>query len=116
MKRGEVWYVDLEPTKGAEANKTRPVVIVSRDANNQAVAELGLGVVTVVPMTSNTSRVYPFEVLCPQSASGPPRASKAQIPQLRAIDAARFQEVAGRLDAATMRQIDAALKLHLAIE
>jgi mRNA interferase MazF len=103
----------LAPSRGSEADKTRPAVIVSRDANNQAVEELGLGVLTVVPMTSNTNRVYPFEVLCPASSTGLAADSKAQIPQLRAIDVSRLSEAAGRLDAAALAQIDAALRLHL---
>ena len=113
MKRGDVWYTNLEPAIGVEADKTRPVVIVSRDANNEAVAELGRGVITVVPMTSNTSSVYPFEVLCARSQTGLPRDSKAQIPQLRAIDVSRLREAAGHLDARTMYEIEAALRLHL---
>ncbi len=61
MKRGEIRYADLSPTVGAQGNerpnKRRPVLIVSNDANNR-----GASTVTVLPITSNLTRVYPFEV------------------------------------------------------
>ena len=63
MRRGEIRLVDLEPVRGAEANKTRPAVIVSNDGANATAQRLGRGVVTVVPVTSSTERVYPFQVL-----------------------------------------------------
>ena len=63
MRRGEVRFVDFEPIRGAEANKTRPAVIVSNDGANATADRLGRGVVTVVPLTSNTERVYAFQVL-----------------------------------------------------
>ena len=53
MRRGEIYYADLSPTVGSEINKRRPVLIVSNDANNRAAST-----VTVLPITSNTSRVY----------------------------------------------------------
>ncbi len=57
MKRGEIYHADLSPTVGSKTNKRRPVLIVSNDANNRAAST-----VTVLPITSNTSRVHPFEV------------------------------------------------------
>lgn len=58
MQRGEIRLVDLEPVRGAEANKQRPAIIVSNDGANITAQRLGHGVVTVVPVTSNTNRVY----------------------------------------------------------
>lgn len=60
MRRGEIRWVDLDPEHGAESNKRRPAVIVSNDGANAAAGRLGRGVVTVVPVTSNTKRVYPL--------------------------------------------------------
>jgi hypothetical protein len=54
--------VDLEPARGSEANKRRPAVIVSNDAANATATRLGRGVITVVPITSNVQRVYPFPI------------------------------------------------------
>jgi mRNA interferase MazF len=56
MKRGEIYYANLSPTVGSEMDKRRPVLIVSNDINNRAATT-----VTILPITSNISRVYPFE-------------------------------------------------------
>ena len=56
MKRGEVWWVDFERATGFEVRKTRPAVIVSNDASNGAMSR-----VQVVPVTSNTTKLYVFE-------------------------------------------------------
>ena len=83
MRRGEVRLVDLDPVRGSEANKRRPAVVVSNDRANAAAERLGRGVVTVVPLTSNTARVFPFQVLIPAEAGGLRIASKAQAEQVR---------------------------------
>ena len=87
MRRGEIRYADLEPHRGSEANERRPVVIVSNDGLNGAVRTLGRGVVTVVPLTSQTLKVHPFRL-------GPP---------------------ISRLSGALMASLDDALRLHLAL-
>ena len=86
MRRGEIYYADLSPTVGSEINKRRPVLIVSNEANNRAA-----NTVTVLPITSNTSRVYPFEILLSPQESGLPRVSKAQAQQIRTISKERLQ-------------------------
>ena len=115
MRRGEVWYADLEPAQGSEANKRRPVVIVSNDGANRRASDLGRGVLTVVPLTSSTSHVYPFQVVLAPEVSGLPRASKAQAEQVRAIDVGRLLGRVGRVNATVLAQLDAALRLHLGL-
>lgn len=115
MRRGEVRLVDLDPARGTEADKRRPAVIVSNDAANAAAARLGRGVLTVVPVTSNVERIYPFQVLLPAGASGLSRDSKAQAEQVRSLDAERIGEQLGRLPERLMASLDDALRLHLAL-
>jgi mRNA interferase MazF len=115
MRRGEVYLVNLDPSLGTEANKTRPAIVVSNDAANVVATRRGLGVITVVPVTSNVQRVYPFQVLLSQTEGGLDRASKAQTEQLRSIDVRRFGRRLGVLDAGTIRQLDDAIRLHLAL-
>lgn len=115
MRRGEVRQVDLEPTRGAEADKHRPAVIVSNDGANSAAQRLGRGVVTVVPVTSNVTRVYPFQVLLRASETGLRVDSKAQAEQVRSIAVERIGERIGVLTPRQMGKLDEALKLHLAL-
>lgn len=111
MKRGEIYYADLSPTVGAEINKRRPVLIVSSNASNRAAAT-----VTVLPVTSNVARVYPFEVLLLAKQSGLPKDSKAMAQQIRTVSRNRLHPgKAGELGRDLMEQVDAAIRLHLAL-
>jgi mRNA interferase MazF len=113
MLRGEIRLVDLEPVRGSEANKRRPAVIVSNDRANAIAARLGRGVVTVVPITSNTDRIFPFQALLPAAATGLQVDSKAQAEQVRSIAVERLGAVLGRVRADVMAAVDEALRLHL---
>lgn len=115
MRRGEICLVDLEPVRGSEANKRRPAVIVSNDGANISAERNGGGVVTVVPLTSNTSRVYPFQVLLPASESGLDRDSKAQAEQVRSVSYERVSERIGVVPPGLIFALDEALRLHLAL-
>jgi mRNA interferase MazF len=111
MKRGEIYYANLDPTVGSESNKRRPVLIVSNDINNRV-----SDVVTVLPITSNVSRVYPFEVLLDQAESGLPKNSKVQSQQIRSLAKQRLGGKAiGQLTDEKMSAIDAAMRLHLSL-
>lgn len=109
MKRGDIYYAHLDPTIGAEINKKRPVLIVSNNANNHHASTL-----TVVPITSNTSKVYPFEVLLEAKDSGLSKRSKAQCHQVRTVSKIRITgKKAGCVNLEIMVRVDSALKLHL---
>jgi mRNA interferase MazF len=115
MLRGEIRLVDLEPVRRTEADKRRPAVIVSNDGANTTVARLGSGVLTVVPVTSNISRVYPFQVLLPANQTGLRMDSKAQAEQVRAVAIQRVGPRLGKVPGGIMAELDEALRLHLAL-
>ncbi|AVH58724.1 type II toxin-antitoxin system PemK/MazF family toxin [Streptomyces dengpaensis] len=115
MKRGDIYLVDYEPVRGSEASKARPAVIVSNDAANEAVERIGRGVVTLVPLTTNTSRVYPFQVLLPAGEAGLLKDSKVQCEQVRALALERLLRPIGALPRQRMAEIDLALRRHLAL-
>jgi len=98
-----------------EANKRRPAVIVSNDGANVAAERTGQGVVTVVPVTSNISRVYPFQVLLPANLTGLEHDSKAQAEQIRSIAMERLGPAIGEVPQDLMFELDEALRLHLAL-
>jgi mRNA interferase MazF len=115
MRRGEIYLVDLEPASGSESNKLRPAVLVSNDAANRAAERDRRGVVTVVPVTSNTARVYAFQALLAAGDGGLAVDSKAQAEQVRSIDVARLRKRLGAVRADTLRRVDDALRVHLAL-
>jgi mRNA interferase MazF len=115
MQRGDIVWVDLDPARGTEANKRRPAVIVSNEGANQTARRLGRGVLTVVPVTSTTARVYPFQVLLPADRCDLARDSKAHAEQVRSIAVERIGPVIGQLPADLVDALDDALRLHLGL-
>lgn len=109
MKRGEIYFDNLDPTIGHETKKRRPVLIISHDANNRASETI-----TIIPLTSNITRVYPFEVLLLASETGLTNDSKAQCQQIRTISKHRisFKTPAG-LVTTSLSNVHTALKLYL---
>ncbi len=104
--RGEVYWVNLDPTVGSETRKTRPGLIISNNAQNQSSKR-----VIIVPLTSAISKIYPFEV--PVIIKG--KESKVMLDQLRTIDCQRLGEKLGKLNAHEMENIDKVLKFVLAL-
>lgn len=115
MRRGEICMVDLDPVRGAEASKRRPAVIVSNDGANITATRLGRGVVTVVPVTSNVERIYPFQVLLEAASTSLQRDSKAQAEQVRSVAVERVGTSVAMVPPPVMTQLDDALRLHLSL-
>lgn len=113
MLRGEIRLTNLDPARPSEANKRRPAVIVSNDRANASAARRGRGVVTIVPVTSNIDRVFPFQVLLSADETGLRMDSKAQGEQIRSVSVERLGQVIGRVPAHQMAQLDDALRIHL---
>ena len=109
MNRGEVYDARLSPTEGSEQTGTRPVIVVSRDAINEASP-----VVLVVPCTTFPGqRMYPSQVLIQAPEGGLDQDSVAMGEQVRAIDKQRLGRLRGGLTRASMRQLDRALLIAL---
>lgn len=102
--------VNFDPTVGAEVRKRRPAVVISNDLNNRYAP-----VITVVPVSTNISRVYPFEVALPKEA-GLRQDSKAMANQVRTVSKDRVLQHFGALPKRYLIEIEDAILLHLAIE
>jgi mRNA interferase MazF len=111
MRRGEISIIDLDHT----VNRRRPAIIVSNDGANNAASRPGRGVLTVVPLTSNTERIHPFQVLLPAATTGLSTDAKAQAEQVRAVSVSRIGDAVGFVDGELMRQVEDALRLHLGL-
>ena len=86
---------------------------MSNDRANAAAVRSGRGVVTVVPVTSSTARVFPFQTLLTATATGLREDSKAQAEQVRSVAVQRLGSILGRVPAGVMSELDDALRLHL---
>jgi mRNA interferase MazF len=106
MTRGDVWWVDFEPSRGGEIQKRRPAVIVSNDMANRH-----LNRVQVVPLTSNVERLYPAEAMV--TLNGQPR--KALASQLTTVSKERVSTRAGALSPAELESVAQAIRVQLGL-
>lgn len=88
---------------------------LGNDGANRTARNLGQGVTTVVPVTTSTREAYPFQVLLPPDSCGLAKQSKAQAEQIRSVAIERVGVVAGHVPADLLRQLDAAVRLHLGL-
>ncbi|MCX2925396.1 type II toxin-antitoxin system PemK/MazF family toxin [Streptomyces sp. NEAU-W12] len=107
--------LDLEPVRGSETDKVRPAVIASDNAANESVVRNDRGVVTVAPLTSDTSRILMFQVLLRSEESRLPKDSEVRCGQVRAIAPKRLLHRAGAVPRQRMIGIGVALRRHPAL-
>lgn len=105
-QRGEIYWIELDPAKGGETQKTRPCLVVSNDVGNEVSKA-----VMVAPITSKVKNIYPFEV----RTSVEEKPAKIMLNQCRAVDKTRILEKIGKLDAKTMQLVNEAIKIVFSI-
>ena len=106
MLRGEVWWVNFDPSLGGEIQKTRPAVIVSSNASNRA-----LNRIQVVPLTSQVGRAYPCEALV--ILNGEPR--KAMADQIATVSKLRLGGKLGSLSESDLRLVESSIRTQLGL-
>lgn len=101
-KRGEIYWVNLDPTIGSETKKTRPALIISNDSGNENSA-----VVIIAPITSKVKKIYSFEVKV--EINGKP--GKIMLNQCRTIDKSRLSGKMDSIEDDVMKLVDDAIKI-----
>ena len=107
VKRGEVYFADLDPAVGSEQGGFRPVVIIQTDVGNT------FSTTTIASRTKNTRRERMPTHVCVSGDDDPPRDSVAMLEQLRTINKSRLKSYVGRLSEMTMKKIDSALSISV---
>ncbi len=107
MQRGDVWWVRFGPAIGGEIQKERPAIIISNDAANNS-----LNRVQVVPITSNTGKLYPSEAYITLNG----QQHKAMADQLTTVSKQRLSNLAGSLSPVDMRLVEQAIKVQIGLQ
>lgn len=115
MRRGEIRWVALDAVGERQGKAQRPAVIVSNDGANAAAARRGVGVVTVVPLTTSDAPAKPFQVAIPAGVAGLRRGAKAMAEQVRTVSAGRVGPSIGSLPLEYVARLDDALRRHLGL-
>jgi mRNA interferase MazF len=108
IKRGDVFWVDLDPAKDTEIQKTRPCVIISQDSMNEHYTR-----VIVAPITSNMKKIYPFDYKLHDNAL---IKGKVLMHQLRTVDKSRLGKKITSLSLKEMDEMDLIIKLVLGLQ
>ena len=104
MNRGDVWWVNFEPSIGGEIRKKRPAIIISNNASNKF-----LNRVQVIPITSNTDRLFPSEAYV--TIAG--KKGKAMADQLATVSKQRLSKCIGSISDDEMNMVVEAIKTQL---
>lgn len=112
VKRGELWFVNLDATVGHEICKPRPAVIIQNDVGNRYSP-----LTIVAPITSQkTDIIYPVEVFLDKKSCGLNTDSKVLLNHIRAIEKIRLIKLLGKVDELTLEKIENAIKISLGLQ
>lgn len=105
-QRGDVYWIDLEPTIGTEIKKIRPCIIISNNIHNKKMPRI-----VAIPVTSNITKLYAFENII--TING--KAGKVMVDQIRCFDKQRLRGKLCTLNFEALIQIEASIKLCLGL-
>ena len=110
MKRGDIYRVDWEPSIEGEPGFTRSAVVLTNNEANHYLPHL-----VVAPITSNVTRLYPFDVLLPVACCGLKESSKVQLNYVRGLNRTRLTRYLGALSEPLLLELNEKLRVHLGL-
>ena len=111
IKRGDVYYVDLAPTKGSEQSGRRPVLVIQNNVGNEMAPT-----VIIAPLTTKQlTKTYPTNVYISKGVAGLKEDSNVLLSQVRTIDKTRLERKVGALSGALMARVDEAIAISLGL-
>ena len=111
IRRGDLFWVDLNPVKGSEQAGRRPVVVIQNDVGNEAAPT-----VIVAPLTTKSfTKPYPINVHVPRGVAGLKDNSTVLLSQIRTIDKSRLDQRIGHLPPTCLKQVDQAICISLGL-
>ena len=105
MRRGSIYWINLEPANPPELGKVRPAIVVSSSIYNERLES-----VVVVPLSGRAPEIWPLRL---RVAVPGLKASFVVIPGIRQVSKARLHELIGQITAEAMIRVSEALALYL---
>ena len=111
VKRGDLFWVDLNPIKGSEQAGRRPILVIQNDIGNEFAST-----VIVAPLTTKVfTKNYPTNVRIPKGVAGLKETSTVLLSQIRTIDQSRLERRIGHLPGSYLRQVNRAISVSLGL-
>ena len=111
VRRGDLFWVNLNPVKGSEQAGHRPVVVIQNDVGNEVAPT-----VIVAPLTTKSfTKPYPMNVRVPRGVAGLHEHSTILLSQIRTIDKTRLDRKIGHLPPSYLAQVDRAIGISLGL-
>ena len=112
ISRGEIVLANLDPVKGSEQGKTRPVLVIQNDTGNKYSPTT-----IIAPLTSSYSKIYPTDVEVNSEEKDVDKDSKVMLNQIATIDKERrIEKKLAKLDTNKMKEVDEAIKISLGLK
>ncbi len=105
-KRGELWWVNFDPSVGTEAAKTRPSIVMGNNTSNEFLERI-----QVIPLTSNIAKIYPSETIIMLRG----KKNKAAADQVTTVSTLRIHEKIGRITTDELASVEFVVKLQLGL-
>ncbi|MBI4115379.1 MAG: type II toxin-antitoxin system PemK/MazF family toxin [Candidatus Omnitrophica bacterium] len=111
IKRGDLFWVNLSPTRGSEQAGRRPALVIQNDIGNEVAPTT-----IVAPLTTKSfSKDYPTNVHLPKTITGLKSDSTILFSQIRTIDKGRLEKKIGHLPSVYVEKVDRAIKISLGL-